>query len=210
VGNRRPVPVSGRIGVYGGLVLAPTDIRITLAPGETRLLEVHAELAPGTPPGLHRASVIVAADGQPPRATDIELAIAGADQFAARLTRTEPSGGSVGRTAVELVNRSTTPVEVMLDAHCAVGRVDLASSRVVVGPATTTLVRATIRAPGPTVGARRRLPFVVDVDGAGGHSLVGTFVQKPLLSGSFAKVLLVVSLLTAWAIGLVVLLTSLR
>ena len=210
VANRRPVPVSGRIGVYGGLVLTPADVTVTLAPGEERLVEVRADLAPGTPAGIHRASVIVAADGEPPRATDIDLAVAGADQFHVRLTRTEPSGGSVARTAVELINRSATPQEVALDAHCAAGRVDLAASRLVVAPGSTALVRATIRAPGPVIGPRRRLPFVIDVDGAGGASLVGTFVQKPLMSGSFVKVVLVVSLLTAWVIGLVVLLSALR
>lgn len=116
----------------------------------------------------------------------------------------------MARTVVELVNRSTTPQEVVLAAHCAAGRVALGASRVWVGPSSTALVRATIRATGPVIGPRRRLPFVIDVDGAGGASLVGTFVQKPLLSVSFIKLVLVVSLLTAWAIGLVVLLAALR
>ena len=210
VSNRRRSAVAGRIAVHGGLMLAPGDVRMTLAPGETRLLEVRADLAPGTPPGSHRASFVVAADGEPPRATDIVLSVAGSDLFEVRLTRAEPRGGSVARTAVELVNRSTTPQEVVLAAHCAAGRVALGASRVWVGPSSTALVRATIRATGPVIGPRRRLPFVIDVDGAGGASLVGTFVQKPLLSVSFIKLVLVVSLLTAWAIGLVVLLAALR
>jgi hypothetical protein len=210
VTNRLRSPVRGRIAVHGGLVLAPTDVIVTLAPGQERLVEVRAELAPGTPPGLHRASVLVAAGGEPPRSTDIELAVAGAEQLEARLTSAEPSGGSVARTAVELVNRSAAPLDVLLEARCAGGRMDLAASRVIVGPSSTAIVRATIRAAGPLYGTRRRLPFVVDVDGAGSTCLVGTFVQKPLLSGGVVKLMLVVGLLTAWAIGLLVLLAALR
>ncbi len=210
VDNRRRTPVAGRIGVHGGLVLAPDDHTIALAPGEQRLVELRADLPPGTPPGLHRASVIVTADGEPPRATDVDLAVAGSTELEVRLTRTQPRGGSVARTAVELVNRSATPLEVVLQAHCAAGRVDLAASSVIVGPRSTALVRATVRAVSPIVGSGRSLPFVIDVDGAGGCSLVGIFVQRPVLSAWLVKLGLVVALLTVWAVGLVLLLAALR
>lgn len=203
--NRTGAPLDVILRPFGtGLPASVAERRLSLPVGAevTHLLD--ALLPVGTPAGRHRASVVVGPSGGRRTIADLALIVLDHEDLTASLVREEPRGGGRARTVVEVVNRSPVAIPVTLSGTSPGGAVKLAQHELVLPSGGAARIRARVVARQRLVGGRRRIPFMIGIEGAGPRrQLLGTFDQRPLVRRGAIRLVAVLALLALWIFAVV-------
>ncbi|CAN5685564.1 hypothetical protein BH20ACT2_BH20ACT2_14550 [soil metagenome] len=203
--NRTAAPLDVGLRALGtGLPGGEAERRLSLPVAVEIVCSLDALLPVGTPAGRHRMAVVIEPPGGHRTVADLALIVLDHDDLTANLVREEPRGGGRARTVVEIANRSAVAIPVTLSGTSPGGEVRLARSSLVVPAGATVRIRARVIARQRLVGARRRIPFMVGIEGAGPRrQLLGTFDQRPLVRRGAVRLVVVLAVLAIWIVAMV-------
>jgi hypothetical protein len=207
--NTGAVPLQARLWVLGlEQAWCPAPPTVQVGPGE--VVETYLPLTPpaGTPSGEYPWSLavdVLDAGGGPAGRRQVHPAVLGVDErprVSVTLVPPEVRLWRRRRVRVVLDNASSAPATVQLRASATEGlRVTAPDEPAVVPAGGSVRMPLTVRVRRPALlGSRRRLPWTVHVDSATAPAHAdGVVSARPLLPGTVARVVALVTVIALWA-----------
>jgi hypothetical protein len=211
-GNQAMNAIVLTVGLGEGWAGPPSRIG-PIAPGTSAETSLAIQVPAGFPPCEHLGGIEiepVSASGAslgPVTSADLVIAVGDASHIQAALEPPDIVGGGKSRFELALGNRAREPMNVRIEGEAAADHLSIRfdEAETLLPPGQTVRVQGHIKSKRPLLGPRRRFPFFVRVQGRTTPLVVdGSFTQRPIMSGTFLKVLGILTAIALWGSLLVV------